>query len=61
MCGIAGLFADGGNEKRTDLMLAMLEHRGPDEFGTYIDNHIGMGTARLAIIDIEHGQQPMRD
>lgn len=61
MCGIAGRFADGGHEKRTDLMLAMLAHRGPDEFGTYIDRDISMGTARLAIIDIEHGQQPMRD
>ncbi len=41
-------------------MLGMIMHRGPDEFGTYVDAHIGMGTARLSIIDLAHGQQPMR-
>ncbi len=61
MCGIAGVCADGDNERNADLMLAMLEHRGPDEFGTYCDEFVSMGTARLSIIDIEHGQQPMRD
>lgn len=61
MCGIAGLSAERVNERTVDLMLAMLEHRGPDEFGTFCDARVSMGTARLAIIDIAHGQQPMRD
>ena len=60
MCGIAGmLFADAA-EHEVDLMLASLSHRGPDELGTYCDEGVCLGTARLSIIDLAHGQQPMR-
>lgn len=63
MCGITGLVnlkeprpidADvlGG-------MLAMLRHRGPDEFGLFVDQHAGLGSARLSIIDLAGGQQPI--
>ena len=61
MCGLAGILRDGVEEHDIDLMVASLLHRGPDEFGTYVDDSIGLGSARLSIIDIEHGQQPMRD
>jgi asparagine synthase (glutamine-hydrolysing) len=61
MCGIAGLTSGGGSERDVDLMLASFVHRGPDEFGTYADSRICMGTARLSIIDVAHGQQPIRD
>ena len=27
-------------------MLAMIRHRGPDEFGIYLDEHVGLGSAR---------------
>ncbi len=40
-------------------MLAMIRHRGPDEFGIYLDEHIGLGGARLSIIDLSGGQQPI--
>jgi asparagine synthase (glutamine-hydrolysing) len=60
MCGIVGKFSNGVTEREMDLMLSMITHRGPDEFGTYVDKHIGMGTARLSIIDLANGQQPMR-
>jgi len=60
MCGIAGIHDEAVRQRDIDLMLAMISHRGPDEFGTYVDDQIGLGTARLAIIDIQHGQQPMR-
>ena len=40
-------------------MLAMIRHRGPDEFGVYLDQKIGLGSARLSIIDLSGGQQPI--
>jgi asparagine synthase (glutamine-hydrolysing) len=40
-------------------MLAMIRHRGPDEFGIYIDGPVGLGNARLSIIDLSGGQQPI--
>jgi len=61
MCGLAGILGEDVTEHDIDLMLAPILHRGPDEFGTYIDDSVGLGSARLSIIDIKHGQQPMRD
>ena len=63
MCGIAGMF----ERKRTrsvveaDMrqMLAALRHRGPDEFGILLDREIGLGNARLSIIDLGGGSQPI--
>jgi asparagine synthase (glutamine-hydrolysing) len=45
----------------TDLrqMLAMLRHRGPDEFGILLDSEAGLGNARLSIIDLSGGSQPI--
>ena len=40
-------------------MLAMLRHRGPDGFGYYRDGQVGMGNARLSIIDLATGDQPI--
>jgi asparagine synthase (glutamine-hydrolysing) len=40
-------------------MLATLRHRGPDEFGILLDHEIGMGNARLSIIDLGGGSQPI--
>lgn len=37
----------------------MLRHRGPDEFGIYRDAWVGMASARLSIIDLSGGQQPI--
>jgi len=42
-------------------MLSMLRHRGPDEFGIYRDEWAGLGNARLSIIDLAGGQQPIRN
>ncbi len=40
-------------------MLAPLEHRGPDEWGVYVNSHLALGHVRLSIIDPTGGHQPM--
>ncbi len=66
MCGIAGIV--GLNESATSpsrealvRMAGALSHRGPDEAGVYRDDHAGLAHARLPIIDLSTGQQPMSD
>lgn len=63
MCGIAGyLQLEGQREPDRDLlvrMISVIRHRGPDEFGAYLDNKCALGHARLSIIDLSTGQQPL--
>ena len=63
MCGIAGILnlehREPVRERDMRQMLAMLRHRGPDEFGIYLDGPVGLGNARLSIIDLSGGQQPI--
>jgi asparagine synthase (glutamine-hydrolysing) len=64
MCGIAGSLAlrdDLPPPRLEDLsaMVGALRHRGPDEFGLYRDRRVGLGHARLSIIDLATGQQPL--
>src|SRR6056297_38885 len=63
MCGIAGVLnlssRDGAPEAQILRMIAILGHRGPDESGVYIDETIHMGQARLSILDMESGLQPI--
>ena len=40
-------------------MVSQLSHRGPDANGFYANNSAGLGHARLSIIDLEGGSQPM--
>jgi len=61
MCGISGIVKKKASERDLDIMLAAISHRGPDEFGTYVDDDAAIGTARLSIVDLSHGQQPIRD
>src|SRR4029453_19351405 len=42
-------------------MAGALHHRGPDEFGVYRDARAGLAHARLSIIDVATGQQPLAD
>jgi asparagine synthase (glutamine-hydrolysing) len=39
--------------------IGSIRHRGPDESGVYVDGRVSLGSARLAIIDIATGQQPL--
>jgi asparagine synthase (glutamine-hydrolysing) len=32
-------------------MLGLIRHRGPDGFGIYLDSHIGLGNARMGVVD----------
>lgn len=65
MCGIAGILnlSSTRSPEIADLekMVHMLHHRGPDDYGFYTDNHVGLAHARLSIIDIEGGHQPIHD
>lgn len=65
MCGIAGFYKlplpAGQRLQYMKRMLAAMRHRGPDEMGYYIDSHMAMGTARLSILDLANGQQPIGD
>jgi asparagine synthase (glutamine-hydrolysing) len=40
-------------------MLATIRNRGPDQFGIYVDRGVALGSARLSIIDLGNGQQPI--
>lgn len=61
MCGIAGKVS--GSEAVDPLlvqrMCGLLEHRGPDSRGTFLDGGVGLGVQRLAVIDLETGDQPL--
>jgi len=63
MCGIAGILnlTEGSppTQEQVQNMLAQIRHRGPDEFGVYLDDRVGLGNARLSIIDLSGGQQPV--
>jgi asparagine synthase (glutamine-hydrolysing) len=66
MCGIAGIVALNANApgpSRNALlrMVGALAHRGPEEQGLYRDQRAGLAHARLSIIDIAGGQQPLAD
>src|ERR1700722_15893805 len=63
MCGIAGFFGIPDRSVPTRLllqrMISAISHRGPDAQGFYVNDEIGLGHARLSIIDIAAGHQPM--
>lgn len=65
MCGIAGLmYHDAGHRCSEQTMVAMrdiMEHRGPDDAGLYLDGPVGLAHRRLSIIDLGGGHQPMTD
>ncbi len=40
-------------------MCEVITHRGPDSRGTFVEDGVGLGIQRLAIIDLETGDQPI--
>ncbi len=65
MCGIAGFLSFGPQAENAGealhRMVSLLRHRGPDGFGFYDDEHAGLAHARLSIIDLEGGWQPIHN
>jgi asparagine synthase (glutamine-hydrolysing) len=61
MCGIAGICAVAGAPDGAvlDAMAEALGHRGPDGEGRHISGSVGMVHTRLAIVDLETGDQPI--
>lgn len=62
MCGIAG-FSDR-NKAKNEIIKSMTDnliHRGPDDFGFYVDDKVALGHRRLSIIDLKTGKQPIED
>src|SRR3989449_11690614 len=58
MCGIAG-YAGVAPPELLPSMLRELKHRGPDDDGLHLEPGIGLGSTRLAIIDLDTGHQPI--
>jgi asparagine synthase (glutamine-hydrolysing) len=61
LCGIAG-FTHGRRAAapgRIRSAVAAIVHRGPDQQGVYESETVSLGAARLKIIDIEGGDQPI--
>ena len=66
MCGIAGLFyRETGVEGDAPLfarrMIEQLSHRGPDGYGYFNDDRVSLAHARLSIIDLATGDQPIHN
>jgi asparagine synthase (glutamine-hydrolysing) len=62
MCGIAGLMTSDGSKPDSAAVRAMgarLAHRGPDGTGHYQSGSVAMVHRRLAVIDLETGDQPL--
>lgn len=62
MCGIVGAYrlcGAGIDRSLVERMLSPVRHRGPDAAGVFADQCVGLGHARLSIIDLAGGRQPM--
>lgn len=59
MCGICGVFGKV-TAARVEPMVTAMNHRGPDDRGVWCDGIIGIGMARLSILDLTAAaHQPM--
>ena len=61
MCGIAGIFDSVRPPSLAELksMVHIQRHRGPDDSGFLVEGPIALGMARLSIIDLPGGKQPI--
>src|SRR3954467_10096688 len=58
MCGICGI-AGKPDAAALRAVSAALRHRGPDSSGEWIGEAAALAARRLAIIDLDHGDQPI--
>ncbi len=62
MCGITGILNLRGGRVSQDLlqqMIGTIRYRGPDDVGFWRNGPVGLAHARLSIIDLADGHQPM--
>jgi len=65
MCGIAGFFepeerlAPAEQRRVLAQMCNVIEHRGPDDEGFFVEDGVALGMRRLSIIDLFTGHQPI--
>jgi asparagine synthase (glutamine-hydrolysing) len=61
LCGITGFTHRGGppEPERIEKAVGTLLHRGPDQQGVFRSKFVSLGTARLKIIDLTSGNQPI--
>ncbi|MCB9447773.1 MAG: asparagine synthase (glutamine-hydrolyzing) [Flavobacteriales bacterium] len=63
MCGIAGIVnfsSEAVDPAAIQDMMNRIKHRGPDDEGMFLRDHVGIGHVRLSIIDLSSaGHQPM--
>src|SRR5215217_3264062 len=60
MCGIVGTAGPGSvADADVQRMCDAIRHRGPDDWGTFVEGGIGLGMRRLSIIDLAGGHQPI--
>jgi len=64
MCGINGIALSSRSRRHisaavVERMRDVLEHRGPDDAGIFVDANVGLGHRRLSIVDVAGGHQPM--
>ncbi len=65
MCGVVGIAPKNGSatpeRPMLEKMVAAIRHRGPDDEGYFVAPGIGLGHARLSIIDVQGGRQPIHN
>jgi asparagine synthase (glutamine-hydrolysing) len=65
MCGICGIIDRTGKSISENAILRLrdsVEHRGPDDAGIHIEDGVGLGSRRLAVLDLSpRGHMPMHN
>ena len=62
LCGFCGFMNKSDlvqNDKIICSMVNRIKKRGPNAQNVYIDGNVAFGHARLSIIDVKNGNQPM--
>ena len=60
MCGIVGKIGPAPvGEMEIRRMCDAIVHRGPDDWGRFVEGGVGLGMRRLSIIDLAGGHQPI--
>lgn len=59
MCGIIGFYKYKPSQVAIQDLTLLLKKRGPDAIGTFEDEKVALGHARLSVLDLETGNQPM--